>query len=1361
MRQKLEAVEAARREPIAIIGMGCRFPGGADTPERFWQNLLAGDDAIIDLPDNRIQDIVGNPGSSATPNKPRRGGFLTQVDQFDPAFFGLAPREVLFMDPAHRLLLETAWEALESANLVPLTLMNSEVGVFIGCDESGYINLCLEQSKDLYIATGNVASAAAGRIAYLLGLTGPCISIDTACSSSLTAIHLACQSLRNGECHTALVGGVNLILEEDFSTMFANGNMLSNQARCKTFDAAADGYVRGEGCGMVVLKRLADARANQDTIFAVIRGTAINQDGPSGGLTVPNGPAQERLIRRALDEAGLTPAQISYIEAHGTGTPLGDPIEMGALSAVFAQRTQPFYVGSVKTNIGHLEFAAGIAGLMKLALALQQGIIPPHLHFTTPNPHIDWPAAPVQIPTSALPWPDATPGSERLGGVSSFGFSGTNAHVIVAAPATYTNPAQAKKGDEREVVRPAHVLTIAAKSEGALQAYAQRYAAFLAAQPAVELGDLCYTSHVGRTHFAHRLSIVADSPASLQHQLAAYRDGKAAVGRSQGVITPGQAAPALAFLFTGQGAQYVGMGRELYETSPTFRAALDRCDDLLQQETGESLLTLLYPQAADRGATTHHPPLAPKRHPRPSLDDTTYTQPALFALEYALVKLWQAWGITPDVLLGHSVGEVVAACVAGVFSLEDGLKLIAARGRLMGALPQDGEMIALLTSEERVRQAIAPYAAAVSIAAVNGAESVVISGQRAAVLMLAEQFAAEGIKARKLTVSHAFHSPLMEPMLEDFRRVAQGITYHAPKLRLISNLTGKEVGAEVATAEYWVRHVRQAVRFADGVATLQQLNIPIWIEIGPKPVLLGMARQIQEEETGRQGDRETAGQRASSLLPLSLSPGLFLPSLHHKHSDWQQLLSSLGELYVRGAAIDWQGFDQDYVRCKVMLPTYPFQRKRFWVTDEPFQKRINQVETSMTTTRSDEPRANERIVEATPASVPTPPPPPAATANNELPSGAPAPSAGNTAAALFAQGLQQLFQQNNTEITLQIEELKGLRVSFKLGAKENTGNANAGNGVAKSGPTSAERPATQPTPPPIVDSTVTPAAPKRQLQPLTAAQSEVMPKPVAAAPIATVTTPQAAPLTKAAQPAPTPVPSAAKPAANLDELILTLKQTLANILYIEDAQSLSELDKLTDQGMDSVTGVEFINIINARFGLELKAVVIYDYPSIQELAGHMLEVLTQQGSATPEASPATPAAPAQPLQNGSNGTDGDVERTHLREILLKVSKGELTPEESKAQIAQIKANGAAQPSKQEQISRLIQQQMVEILPGLAGKTIDPTATFDELGFDSMEQAEVLVKTIEILRLNTPRAAFAKAKTVGELVKQLALEAEQA
>ena len=932
-----------QREPIAVISIGCRFPG-ANTLEAFWQLLRNGQAMVTTIPAARwsVEEYYdpqpGVPGKMYT----RHGAFLDQVDQFDAAFFGISPREAANMDPQQRFLLEMSWEALERAGQSPATLVNTPTGVFVGIDQTDYVNLlkqCDLAEIDMYAGTGNSASVAAGRLAFVLGLQGPALAVSTACSSSLVALHLACQSLRNGECDQALAGGVQLVLTPEAMVGLSQLRALSPDGRCKSFDAAADGYGRGEGGGIALLKRLADAVAAGDPILAVIKGSAVNHDGPSSGLTVPNKAAQEKLLRQALAQAQVEPDQVGYVEAHGTGTVLGDPIEVRALDAVFGNtRPHPLLIGSVKTNVGHLEAAAGMASFAKVVLALYHGTIPPHLHLQTPNPYLDWDKMAIAVPTTLQPWPEhaAAPGAHlRLAGISSFGMSGTNAHLLLADATAY-NDDRAHAPEAKSLERPLHLLTLSARNQAALTALAHHYVAALTSPTPPALADLCYTAATGRKHFAHRLSVIGATAEALQAGLHAFVQTAPATSGDE-LITPdkptqnpisgwdqpylynhlpeGQSRPPVAFLFTGQGAQYVGMGRTLYETQPIFRAALRDCDELLRTLLGESIISILYPDmaggAGDEQAATEKRPA--------KIDETAYTQPALFALEYALATLWQAWGIQPDLLIGHSVGEVAAACVAGVFSLADGLKLIAARGRLMGALPQDGEMVALLTTEARVRAALAPYEHEVSIAAVNGPESVVIAGKRETVLALAEQMAAAGIKTRKLTVSHAFHSPLMEPMLAAFGQVAATITYHKPRLRLVSNVTGAVAGEEVATPAYWVRHVREAVRFADGLTTAHAEGIAILLEIGPKPTLIGMARQM-------------------AALNAQEDTTVYLPSLRADQNDWQPLIESLARCHSLGVTVDWAGFDRGYQRHKVLLPTYPFQRQRYWVA--PPRKRL-------------------------------------------------------------------------------------------------------------------------------------------------------------------------------------------------------------------------------------------------------------------------------------------------------------------------------------------------------------------------------------------------------------------------------------
>ena len=891
-RARLEAIEKSRTEPIAIIGMGCRFPGGANDPTTFWQLLRDGVDAITEVPPDRWNvDAYYDPDPEA-PGKTytRHGGFLQQVDQFDPQFFGISPREAVSMDPQQRLLLEVSWEALENAGQTPRELRCSQTGVFMGICTDDYAQLSLNfgdlTSIDAYSSLGNTRSIAVGRIAYTLGLQGPNIQLDTACSSSLVTVHLAIQSLRSGECNLALAGGVNLILSPIGTINRSKLKALSPDGRCKTFDASANGYAQGEGCGIVVLKRLSDAVADGDNILALIRGSAVNHDGPSSGLTVPNELAQEKVIRQALKNAKLEPAQVSYVEAHGTGTSLGDPIEVGALGSVFGKerpQNQPLAIGSVKTNFGHLEAAAGIGCLIKVVLALQHKEIPPSLHFKQPNPHIPWDELPIVVPTSQMSWTSES--KRRIAGVSSFGISGTNAHVVLSeAPATEPVP--------DSVERPLHLLTLSAKTQEALNQLAERYYNHLAANPTLALGDICFSANTGRSHFHHRLSAIATSTAELRENLAAFTTG----------LFSGQVSDIsqhkIAFLFTGQGSQYVGMGRQLYEQAPTYRQTLDLANEILRPYLEQPLLEVLYPEPGMSSP----------------LDETAYTQPALFALEYALFQLWKSWGITPDVVMGHSVGEYVAACVAGVFSLEDGLKLIALRARLMQALPQDSEMVAVLAGEGRVTAAIQagvgkmPALQELSIAAINGPQSIAISGKRQAVEAAIATMDAVGVKTKKLKVSHAFHSPLMKPMLAAFERVAKEVTYSVPQLKIISNVTGGLATAEIATPEYWLSHVLKPVRFADGMETLHQQGYSVFVEVGPKPTLLGMGR---------------------TCLPEGV--GVWLPSLRQAEQDWQQLLSSLAALYERGVTVDWSGFDRDYQRRRVQLPTYPFQRQRYWI----------------------------------------------------------------------------------------------------------------------------------------------------------------------------------------------------------------------------------------------------------------------------------------------------------------------------------------------------------------------------------------------------------------------------------------------
>jgi phthiocerol/phenolphthiocerol synthesis type-I polyketide synthase D len=888
LRARLDRMQAERHDPIAVVGLGCRFPG-ADGPDAFWKLVSTGQDAIREIPADRWPaDQFFDPDPDARGRMATRwGGFLDGIDRFDPEFFGIAPREAHSIDPQHRLLLEVAWEALEHAGVAPDRLRGSRTGVFVGLCSGDYFQLSVSrgyETIDTYLATGGSHSVASGRLSYVLGLEGPAVSIDTACSSSLMAVHLAARSLRQGECRMALAAGVNAILWPGSSIAMSRGRMMAADGRCKTFDARGDGFVRGEGCGVVVLKRLADAIADGDRVLALIRGTAANQDGRSNGLTAPNGRAQTAVITDALADAGIAPAEVSYVEAHGTGTPLGDPIELHALGAALSPGRDArdlVQVGSVKTNIGHLEGAAGIAGLIKTILMLQARRIAPSLHFEQPNPFIDWASIPVTVPTSLAPWEPRQ--GRRVAGVSSFGFSGSNAHLILEeAPAP---PVPAPVGE-----RPVHLLALSARSGAALRDLAQRYERTLALDPDIALADLCCTASAGRAHFDHRVAFVARSTNELRAELGAFAEGRLDATMLRGELAAPDA-PRVAFLFTGQGAQYVGMGAALLRREPVFRAALERCAATLDPILPSPLLATIH--AADPQDRRIH--------------DTRFTQPAMLALQFALAELWRSWGIVPAAVMGHSLGEYAAAVVAGVISIEDALGVVAERARLMRAAPGEGAMLAAFADGDVVREYLAA-SPSVSVAAFNGPDNTVLSGPKADVARIQAALERAGIEVRPLEISHAFHSVMTDPVLDDFERAVARASLRPPQLTLISNLTGAVADEAIATPTYWRRHLREPVRFADGMARLVGLGTRLFVEIGPHPSLIAMAR------------RYTTGEGLQ-----------WLASMRRDRDDVEQITETLGALYVQGAPVDWSAYAAPRRARKIALPTYPFQRESYWI----------------------------------------------------------------------------------------------------------------------------------------------------------------------------------------------------------------------------------------------------------------------------------------------------------------------------------------------------------------------------------------------------------------------------------------------
>ena len=881
-RERVRTLEATRDEPIAIVGIGCRFPGGARSPEDLWRLVTDEVDAVTDFPIDRgwpIDELYDPDPEHVGTSVARQGGFLHDAHHFDARFFGISPREALAIDPQQRLLLETAWETFEHAGIDPTTLRGSRTGVFAGIMYSDYgarLHPAPEGFEGM-VGSGSAGSIASGRVAYTFGFEGPAVSVDTACSSSLVALHLAVQALRRDECDLALAGGVSVMATPGVFVEFSRQRGQAPDGRCKPFSAAADGAGWAEGAGLLLVERLSDAQRRGHRILAVVRGSAVNSDGASNGLTAPNGPSQERLIRQALADTRLRSCDVDAVEAHGTGTTLGDPIEAQALLATYGQdrpADQPLWLGAIKSNIGHAQAAAGVAGVIKMVMAIRHGVLPKTLHVDEPSPHVDWTSGAVRLLTKARPW--APEGRPRRAGVSSFGISGTNAHVIIEeAPAPAASDREDVAGTSAADQTGPWVWPLSAKNAAALRGQAERLAERIDADPDLTPADVAHTLVTTRALFDHRAVVVGDNHADRLSALRAL-----AAGRSDSHLVTGAANTGrLAFLFTGQGSQRAGMGQNLYAAHPAYAEALD------------AVLTYLDPALREIIAT----------NPDGSLDQTAHTQPALFAIEVALFHLLGSFGLTPDFLAGHSIGELSAAHCAGVLSLEDACTLVTARARLMQAARSGGAMAAIQATEEEVEPGLG---GSVSLAAVNGPRSVVIAGDHDRVTAIAQRWKKSGRKTRLLNVSHAFHSPHMDGSLAEFHEIAATLTYRPPRIPVVSNLTGRLATADQLTdPAYWTSHIREAVRFHEGITTLAEAGVTTFVELGPDGTLTAMAGT-------------SLADRAATTTP----------TLRPDQAETHSLATALATAHTCGHTVTWRT-----AGSAVDLPTYAFQREPYWL----------------------------------------------------------------------------------------------------------------------------------------------------------------------------------------------------------------------------------------------------------------------------------------------------------------------------------------------------------------------------------------------------------------------------------------------